>query len=397
MINNRQLFFNILAQTSSKPLAIEIIKAEGCKIFDSDGKEYIDLISGISVSNVGHRHPEIIKAIKEQLEAYLHVMVYGELILSPQIKFAEAIKNLLPSSLSNIYFVNSGSEANEGAIKLAKKYTGRYHTISFKNSYHGSTQGALTVMGSDYFKDIFRPLIPGHKVLSFNNIEELNKIDSSVACVIVEPVQGEAGVIAAKKDFLKALRLRCKEVGALLIFDEVQTGFGRTGKLFGFEHYDIIPDIITIAKAMGGGMPLGAFITSKEIMSSFANNPELSHITTFGGHPVSCAAALASLEVIIRENLIEQVIQKEEFFVKGLKDIKGVKDVRSKGLFIAVEFETYEIVYKIMIESLINGLMVDTFLFASNCIRIAPPLNICYDLIYESLEKFRKSVKRVLG
>ncbi len=396
MINNRQLFFDFLGQTSSNPLALEIVKAKDCLLYDNNCNYYIDLISGISVSNVGHLHPEVVAAIHKQLELYCHLMVYGELVISPQVLLAKAITDLMPNNLQNIYFVNSGSEANEGAVKMAKKFTGRFNTISFKNAYHGSTQGALTLMGNDCFKDSFRPLIPGNKVIEFNNIESLEYIDSSIACVIIEPVQGEAGVIVADTVFLKALRKKCDETGTLLIFDEVQTGFGRTGTMFAFQSYNIVPDIITIAKAMGGGMPIGAFISSKEIMSSLSNNPELGHITTFGGHPVSCAAALASLNVIKNENLLSQISFKENIFKEKFSKMKGVKEVRSKGLLMAVKFDSFDITSKIVQQALKNGILVDWFLFAPDCIRIAPPLTISVDLIEESMDKFRKTLNEVI-
>lgn len=396
MINNRQLFFNILGHTSTKPLALEISKAKGCILYDNIGNQYIDLISGISVSNIGHLHPQVVKAINKQLENYCHLMVYGELVLSPQVLLAKAISDLMPINLKNIYFVNSGSEANEGAVKMAKKFTGRYKTISFKNAYHGSTQGALSLMGNDYFKDIFRPLIPGNKIIELNNFNDLKYIDETIACVILEPIQGEAGVIVANSVFLTELRKKCDETGTLLIFDEVQTGFGRTGNMFAFEHYNIVPDIITLAKAMGGGMPIGAFISSKEIMSSLSNNPELGHITTFGGHPVSCAASLASLNVIKNENLLSQVCIKEKILKDRIVEMRGVKKVRSKGLMMAVEFDSPEITTKIVHQGLKNGILVDWFLFASNCIRIAPPLTISLDLIEESMNNFEKTLNEVI-
>jgi len=397
MINKRQLFFNFLGQTSSNPLSIEIAKAEDCILYDNNGKEYIDLISGISVSNVGHRHPEVIKAIHKQLDEYCHVMVYGELILSPQVELAEFITKLLPSFLSNVYFVSSGSEANEGAIKAAKKYTNRYQTISFKNAYHGSTQGSLSLMGNNDFKDPFMPLIPGNHVINFNDIKEFEKINESIACVIIEPVQGEAGIIPADKEFLKGLRKKCNETGTLLIFDEVQTGFGRTGSMFAFEDYEVVPDIITLAKAMGGGMPIGAFISSKEIMSTLSKNPELGHITTFGGHPVSCAASLASLQVLIKENLVKQVKDKEFAFIERLKRIPYVKKYRSKGLMIAIEFESFDITREIVKTGLENGILVDWFLFAPQCIRLAPPLTISFKLIEEAMDKFETTLNQVFN
>ncbi|MBN2519986.1 MAG: aspartate aminotransferase family protein, partial [Bacteroidales bacterium] len=285
MITEKQLFLKFLAQTSDSPLMLEIEKAKGIYIFDKNGKKYIDLIGGIAVSNIGHRHPNVIKAIKDQSDRYLHTMVYGEHIQSPQINFASLLINQLPVNLNSVYLVNSGSEANEGAIKLAKKYTGRFEIIAFKNAYHGSTQGSLSLMGCEEYKIPFRPLVPGIQFIEFNNNNDLKTITHKTAAVIIEPVQGEAGVILPHDDFLKKLAEKCKKEGSLLIFDEAQTGFGRTGNLFAFEKYKVIPDVITIAKGMGGGMPIGGFVSSKEIMHSLAENPALGHITTFGGHP----------------------------------------------------------------------------------------------------------------
>ena len=299
MQSQRSLFLEHVAQTSDFPLCLEIEKAEGMYMYDVDGKKYMDLISGISVSNLGHCHSNVINAVKEQLEKYTYLMVYGEFVQSPQVKLAQLLTQQLPSSLSSCYFVNSGSEANEGAMKLAKRYTGRKEIISFKNAYHGSTQGCLSIIGNDEFKKPFEPLLPNITQLEFNNENDLAAITTKTACVIVEPIMGEAGVVAPKNDFLLKLRKKCTETGALLIFDEIQTGFGRTGKLFAFEHFNLIPDIITLAKAMGGGFPIGAFISSKEIMSSLKTNPILGHITTFGGHPISCAAAYFNFQTLL--------------------------------------------------------------------------------------------------
>lgn len=375
MLTQRQLFFDHLAQTSETPLALEIIKAEGIYLFDVSGKRYLDLISGISVSNVGHRHPKVIAAIKEQLDKYMHLMVYGEYIQSPQVQLAKALADVLPGNLNSVYFVNSGSEAIEGAMKLAKRFTGRTEIISFKNGYHGSTQGSLSIMGNEEFKNSYRPLLPDTKQIEYNNFENLKEITSRTACVIVETIQGEAGAIVPEKDFLKHLREHCNQVGALLVADEIQCGFGRTGKLFAFEHYHFIPDILCLAKGMGGGMPIGAFIASKEIMNSFTNNPILGHITTFGGHPVSCAASNATLGVLLEEKLVERVEEKEKLFRELLKHPK-IKSINGKGLLLSIEFESYE-QNKIIIDSCIEkGVIVDWFLFNANSMRIAPPLTI---------------------
>jgi acetylornithine/succinyldiaminopimelate/putrescine aminotransferase len=375
MLTQRQLFLQYLAQTSEEPLALEIEKAEGIYLYDKNGKSYIDLISGISVSNTGHRHPEIIKAIKEQLDKYMHLMVYGEYLQTPQIKLAKMLADLLPSTLNCTYFVNSGSEATEGALKLAKRFTGRSEIIAFKNAYHGSTHGSLSIMGNENFKQAFRPLLPGIRFIEFNNVNELKFISTKTACVIAETVQGEAGVIIPDGSYMKALRKKCSDNGALLILDEVQTGIGRTGKMFGFEHFGIVPDIITLAKGFGGGMPLGAFVSSKEIMHCLTNNPVLGHITTFGGHPVSCAAAIANIEVIKKEKLVEQVEEKEKLFHKYLKH-PSIKSIRSKGLLIAIEFTDEKTNMKIIHKCIDKGVIVDWFLFASNSMRIAPPLII---------------------
>ena len=376
MQTQRSLFLQHVAQTSDFPLCLEIEKAEGMYMYDVDGKKYMDLISGISVSNLGHRHPNVINAVKEQLEKYTYLMVYGEFVQSPQVKLAQLLTQQLPSSLSSCYFVNSGSEANEGAMKLAKRYTGRKEIISFKNAYHGSTQGCLSIIGSDDFKKPFEPLLPNITQLEFNNEFDLAKITTATACVVVEPIMGEAGVIAPTNNFLQKLRNRCTETGTLLIFDEIQTGFGRTGKLFAFEHFNVIPDILTLAKAMGGGFPIGAFISSKEIMNSLKTNPILGHITTFGGHPISCASAFANLHTLLTDkDLISTVAQKEQLFVELLKHPK-IKEVRTFGLLIAVEFDSFETNKAIIDRCIENGVLTDWFLFNDKSLRIAPPLII---------------------
>ena len=376
MLTKRQLFFQHLALPSAHTLALEIEKAEGIYLFDSDGKKYIDLVSGVSVSNVGHRHPMIIKAIKNQLDKYMHLMVYGKYIQTPQVDLATKLSENLPENLNSTYFVNSGSEAIEGALKLIKRYTGKTEIIAFKNGYHGGTHGALSLLGNEKLKYAFRPLLPNIQFLDFNNIEQLSKINEKTACVVIEPIQAEAGIILPEKDFLKKLRIRCDETNTLLVFDEIQVGFGRTGKLFCFENYEVTPDILCLAKAMGGGMPIGAFISSKEIMSSLTFNPELGHITTFGGHPVCCAAALANLKLLTESNIIENVNKKGELFINELKDNPAVKCFRQKGLMIAVELENEQKVSKLLELFVENGLIVDQFLFNSNSFRIAPPLII---------------------
>lgn len=386
MLTNRQLFLNNLAQTSNSPLALEIIKAEGIYLFDVSGKKYIDLISGISVSNTGHRHPSVVKAIKDQVDKYLHLMVYGEYIQSPQVKLAAALADLLPEKLNNCYFVNSGSEAVEGALKLAKRFTGRGQIVAFNHAYHGSTHGSLSVIGDESYQKPFSPLLPGIKHIEFNSIEALDAITSETACVIIEPVQGEAGIITGNPEFLLALRNRCNKTGALLIFDEIQTGMGRTGYLFAFERYQIIPDILLLAKGLGGGMPIGAFISSKEIMQTLAFNPVLGHITTFGGHPVSCAAALANIEVIINEKLIESVEAKSQLIVQLLTNGKGIREIRHAGLMIALQLDNFTHVKKVIDRCIENGVIIDWFLFNDSSIRIAPPLTISEDEIKEACQ-----------
>jgi len=380
MLSQRQLFLNHVAQTSETPLALEIEKAEGIYLVDVNQKKYMDLISGIAVSNVGHRHPKVVEAIKHQLDQYMHLMVYGEYIQSPQVKLAQKLSEHLPSNLNSVYFVNSGSEAIEGAMKLAKRFTKRTEIISFKNAYHGSTQGSLSIMGNEEFKNAFRPLLPNTKQIEFNNLEQLNTISTKTACVIVETIQGEAGAIVPQNDFLLKLKMKCEKVGALLIADEIQSGFGRTGKLFAFEHFGFSPDIICIAKGMGGGMPIGAFISSKEIMHSLSNNPILGHITTFGGHPVSCAASLATLNVIIDEKLVEQVQQKEKLF-RELLIHPSIKSINGKGLLLALEFDSYETNKQIIDACIEKGVITDWFLFNAHSMRIAPPLTITLDEI----------------
>ncbi|HPV56509.1 MAG TPA: aspartate aminotransferase family protein, partial [Tenuifilaceae bacterium] len=357
-------------------LMLEVERAEGVYLFGPNGEKHFDLISGVSVSNVGHSHPKVVDAVKQQVDKYMHLMVYGEFIQNPQVQLATKLASLIPKSLDSVYFLNSGSEAIEGAMKLAKRYTGRTEIVSFKNAYHGSTQGSLSIMGGDKFKQAFRPLLPDIRHLDYNNAEQLNQITSKTACVIVEPIQGEAGVVLPKDNFLSQLRERCSKVGALLVFDEIQTGLGRTGKMFAFENYNVTPDILVLAKALGGGMPLGAFIASKEIMWSLTNNPVLGHITTFGGHPVSCTAALASINVIIDENLVDSVNKKEKIFREILEKHPLVKEVRSKGLLMAVELSSFDKMLDLVKYGVKNGFITDWFLFCDTSFRISPPLTI---------------------
>lgn len=387
-MTEREIFLRHIAQTSPTPLAFEIAKAEGSLLYDKNEKEYIDLIGGISVANTGHRHPKVFEAIRKQLDAYLHVMVYGEFVESPQVQYAKLLTEHLPPSLNTVYFTNSGAEAVEGAMKLAKRVTGRTQIIAFKNSYHGSTQGALSIMGDEYWRNAFRPLLPGVLHLGYNSFESLNEISERTACVIAETVQGEAGVIIPSKEWMLALRKKCTDTGALLVLDEIQAGFGRTGKLWGFENFDIVPDILILGKALGGGMPLGAFIADKMLMNAFTENPVLGHITTFGGHPVCCAAGLASMKVLFEEKLADGVKAKEELF-HSLLVHKKIKAVRTFGLWMAVEFDSVETNKKVIDRCIKTGVMTDWFLFAPHCLRISPPLII-------SEEQVRKACQIIL-
>ncbi len=382
-LNQRELFLNHVAQTSPAPLALEIVKAEGALLFDAAGKEYIDLIGGISVANVGHRHPKVIEAIKKQLDAYLHIMVYGEFIETPQVQYAKLLTDYLPASLNSVYFTNSGAEAVEGAMKLAKRVTGRTGIIAFNKSYHGSTQGALSIIGDEYWRNAFRPLLPGVLHLEYGVKESLDFINEQTACVIAETVQAEAGIIAPTKEWMQALRNKCSETGTLLVLDEIQTGFGRTGRLWGFEHFDIIPDILLLGKALGGGMPLGAFIADKELMWSLTDKPVLGHITTFGGHPVCCAAGIAAMQALLDEKLMDRVEEKEKLF-RSLLIHPKIKTVRSFGLWLAIEFDSFEANKKIIDSCIQSGLVTDWFLFVANCLRISPPLIISEEQIKEA-------------
>ena len=384
-MNERELFLRHVAQTSDSPIALEIVKAKGSLLYDSKGKEYIDLIGGVSVANVGHCHPAVIEAIQMQLEAYLHIMVYGEFIETPQVQYAKLLSEHLPPSLNSVYFTNSGAEAAEGAMKLSKRATGRTQIVCFNNSYHGSTHGALSVMGNEYWRNAFRPLLPGVLHLEYNSIEILKHITKQTACVISETVQGEAGIIVPDKGWMKALRQKCFENGALLILDEIQAGFGRTGKLWGFEHFDIVPDILLLGKALGGGMPLGAFIADKQLMWTLTNNPVLGHITTFGGHPVCCAAGMAAMNVLLNENMITKVKEKQELFISMLHH-PAIKKVRSFGLWMALEFDSFETNKKVIDRCLENGLLTDWFLFAPASLRISPPLIISEEQILQSCQ-----------
>lgn len=382
-MTQRELFLRHIAQTSPAPLALEIVKAEGCTLTDASGKTYIDLIGGISVANVGHRHPVVIDAIQKQLDAYLHIMVYGEFIESPQVQFAKLLTEHLPQNLNSVYFTNSGAEAVEGAMKLAKRVTGRTQLIAFNDSYHGSTQGALSIMGDEYWRQAFRPLLPDVLHLQYNHFESLGEISNQTACVVVETVQAEAGIKAPAKDWMQALRKKCTETGTLLVMDEIQAGFGRTGKLWGFENFDVVPDVLLLGKALGGGMPLGAFIADKPLMDVFTENPVLGHITTFGGHPVCCAAGAAALNALLAEKWIDTVQQKKDLFL-SLLNHPAIVSIRSCGLWLAIEFASFERNKMVIDYCISNGVLTDWFLFAPQCMRISPPLNIIDEQIKES-------------
>jgi acetylornithine/N-succinyldiaminopimelate aminotransferase len=375
MFTNRQLFLQHIGQTSSTPLMLEIVRAEGVFMYGPSGEKYLDLISGVSVSNTGHRHPRVVSAVREQVDAYMHLMVFGEMIQAPQVKYAEYLSRFLPDNLSCCYFVNSGSEAVEGALKLARRFTGRSKIVSFRNSYHGSTFGALSVQGSEQFKSAFRPLLPDSFQARFNDADSLNLIDEKTACVIIEPVQGEGGVILPGPGFLELIREKCTETKSLLIFDEIQTGFGRLGYMFAIDRFKVVPDILILAKALGGGMPLGAFISSGEIMSSLMSDPPLGHITTFGGHPVCCAAGLASMKVLNEEKLIDKCSAKSLLFKQQLKH-ELIREVRGEGLLLAVQLKSPEHVRYAINKAPEFGLVLDYFLFCDNSFRIAPPLTI---------------------
>lgn len=383
MLSQRQLFFRHLAQTSDFPLALEIVHAEGLYLTDRDGKRYLDLISGIGVSNVGHRHPQVVAAIHRQVDQYMHLMVYGEYVQHPQVELAQKLVALLPAPLDNVYLTNSGTEAIEGALKLAKRHTGRTRMVTFRDTYHGSTHGALSVMGNESFKHAFRPLLPDVEVLDYNVSAQLERIDRRTAVVVVESVQGEAGYQTPCVAWMQQLRARCTEVGALLLVDEIQSGMGRTGKMFGFEHAGIVPDIVTLAKGLGGGLPIGAFIASAAIMSSLKTNPILGHITTFGGNPVCAAAACAVVDVLVQQRLTEGVEAKSELFRQLLRH-PSILRITGKGLMLAADLGSFDF-NKAVIDRCMNaGVIVDWFLFNDRSLRIAPPLTIGEDEIKQA-------------
>ncbi len=390
-MQDKEIFLRHLGQTTPFPFLLHIEKAEGLYLYDTEGKQYADLISGIGVSNLGHRHPKIIQAIQAQLEKHLHVMVYGEYIQSSPNKLAALLNQHTPENLSTFYFVNSGTEANEAALKLAKRHTNRTEIISFNKSYHGNTHGSLSVSGNENKKYAFRPLLPGIKFIDYNCHEGLDKITDKTAAVIMETVQGDAGVRIPDVEFLKALRKKCDDTGALLILDEIQTGFGRTGTLFAFEQFGIVPDILTMAKAMGGGLPIGCFAASYDIMNSLTHQPMLGHITTFGGNPVCCAAALANLEVLTTTNLMADVNDKRAYFLELLAH-PDIVEIRSIGFLFAIEFESHERVQKIVDTCLKNGIITFWFLSCNNSFRLAPPLTITKDEIQSCATIIREAI-----
>ncbi len=395
MTSQRQAFFKFLAPTSEAPMSLGIESARGVFMYDPDGKDYLDLISGVSVSYLGHSDPRIISAVKQQADKHLHLMVYGEFIQSAQVGFAELLAGHLPSSLNSVYFVNSGTEAVEGAMKLAKRATGRFEIAAFRKAYHGSTQGALSVFGGEELKNAFRPLLPGISLLNYNDPGELERITEQTACVIAEVIQAEAGMIPGNTAFLQALRKRCNETGTLLVLDEVQTGFGRTGEIFGCNSAGIVPDIMVLAKSLGGGMPLGAFIASKELMKELSYSPALGHITTFGGHPVSCAAGAEAFRILIGESLHLAVPEKEKAFRDRLKH-PAVKEIRGKGLMLAVELGDSSLMHRVVSNAVLNGLVTDWFLFCDTAVRISPALNISEKEIDMACSRLLRSIEQSL-
>jgi acetylornithine/N-succinyldiaminopimelate aminotransferase len=391
----RQQFLQHVAQTSDIPMLLEIERASGSYLYDTNGKSYLDLIAGIGVSVLGHGHPAVVEAVKAQADCYMHTLVYGEYVLSPQVELASLLASLLPTSLNSVYFVNSGSEAIEGAMKLAKRYTGRAEIISCREAYHGSTQGAASLMSPTTFTQAYHPLLPGIRHIDFNCEADLEHITTATACVIAETVQAEAGVRLPQNDYLKKLRKRCTEVGALLVFDEIQVGYGRTGSLWAFEQYGVVPDVLLLAKGMGGGMPIGAFIASREVMQVLGQEPPLGHITTFGGHPVCCAAALATLLYLSENGVWETVKEKEALFRKLLVH-PAIREVRSAGLLMAVEVGDFPVLRSIILECVANGVITDWFLFNDHSLRIAPPLTISEGEIRLACEVINAAIGKVV-
>ena len=394
----RKQFLRHVAQTSPGPQLIEVARAEGVFFYTPEGKPYYDLVSGVSVNNVGHGNRAVVEAVQRQAADYMHIMVYGEMVERPQVEFARLLAESLPEPLDTVYFLNSGAEAVEGALKLAKRYTHRTEMISMRRAYHGSTHGAMSMMGEpegEEWKNAFRPLLPDTKAIDFNSFADLEQITERTACVLCEPVQGEAGVRVPDEGYLQALRKRCDEVGALLIFDEIQVGMGRTGEMFAMQKYGVTPDIVCLAKALGGGMPLGAFVSSQKIMSTLTHNPVLGHITTFGGHPVCCAAGLAAMKFLQDERVVEDVERKGAMFVELLKDHPAVKEIRRSGLLMAVELGESAKLYRLMDLFIEEGILSDWFLYCDTAFRISPPLIITDDEIRNCVALIRKCLDRL--
>ena len=394
----RRQFLAHVGQTSPSPLTIPVERAEGVFFYTPEGRAYYDLVAGVSVSNVGHSNPEVVEAVQRQAERYMHVMVYGEMIERPQVEYATETVSLLPPPLRSVYFVNSGAEAVEGALKLAKRYTRRAEMISMRRAYHGSTQGAMSMMGEpegEEWKNAYRPLLPATAAIEFNDFGALSEITTRTACVICEPVQGEAGVRLPAEGYLQTLRKRCDETGALLIFDEIQTGMGRTGEMFAMQRYGVVPDIVCLAKAFGGGMPLGAFISSNEIMWTLQRNPALGHITTFGGHPVCCAAGLAALRFLLRNGIVAQVERKGALYESLLGGHPQVREIRRSGLLLAVELDDASKMFRMMEMFAGEGIMSDWFLYCDTAFRISPPLTITDAEIRDSAAIIRRCLDRL--
>ena len=395
-MNQKEHFYSHIALTSDEPMALEIESAEGPFIFTRDGNRYVDFISGIAVSSLGHRHPAVTEAVKKQVDRHLHVMVYGEFIQDPQSDYAQLLTSQLPETLDRVYFVNSGTEANEGALKLAKKFTGRHKFVAFKNGYHGDTQGSLSVTGRDLYRDPYLPLLPDVHFLDFNSYEGLDTIDDKTAAVIMEPVQGEGGIIPADKEWLQEVRNRCSSKGALLIFDEIQTGFYRTGTLFAFQDYGVTPDILCLAKAMAGGMPMGAFVSSTEIFEVFRHDPPLNHVTTFGGHPVSCAAAHATLSELLKGDFAQKTARIESA-VREVLQAEGIVEIRGKGAMLGMELENKDLTRRVVEECLERGIILGWTLHSNTLVRLAPPLIIDTGLLEDTLNTILECVKKCKG
>lgn len=392
-MNLEQSFYRHIAQTSDNPMGLVVDRAEGPFIYTRDRKRYVDFISGIAVSSLGHRHPKVIEAVQRQLDKHLHVMVYGEFIQEPQSQYAELLTGQLPPKLDRVYFVNSGTEANEGALKLAKKHTGRHKFVAFKHGYHGDTHGSLSVTGRDVYRDPYLPLLPNVEFIEFNNPAHLDMIDQQTAAVIMEPIQGEGGIIPANREWLKKVRKRCDETGALLIFDEIQTGFFRTGSLFSFQHYNVVPDILCLAKAMGGGMPMGAFVSSSEIFEGFKHDPPLNHVTTFGGHPVSCAAAYATLSELLQGDYGAKASYIEEK-VKSTLNHEAIREVRGQGAMLGMELENAEFTQKVVEDCFSKGIILGWTLHSNTLVRLAPPLIIDNSVLDSTLDTILKTLEQ---